>query len=94
MSKSILVIDTPKNCRECLLKYDSYGEYDICAASTCAPQDAIIDDDNTKLSYCPLRPLPEKVDKVETYRVHDYDYLSGYREGWNNCINKITGGTQ
>lgn len=84
--KSTLVIDTPENCFKCPLSYDSYGEVDICACTG-----AMIDNNITgKPYFCPLLPCPEKLERAETWR-RDYDYLCGYREGWNRCIDYIMG---
>lgn len=60
MSKSMLIIDTPANCRSCKLKYDSYGQCDVCIVT-----DEVVDDfykKNEKPSWCPLSPLPELKD--------------------------------
>ena len=55
MSKSILVIDTPRTCFGCPLMYDAYGEED-----TCTGYDEIIENPFEIPSWCPLLPLSEK----------------------------------
>lgn len=71
--KSILVIDTPKNCAECKLMYlQGIGE-SICNAV----------DWEERPSWCPLRPLPHKLQA-------DW-YTDGYKEGFNACLDAITG---
>ena len=40
-----------------------------------------------KPEWCPLKPLPEKMTGVAST-----DHWKSIKEGWNGCINKITGG--
>ena len=86
-SKSILVIDTPKNCAECKLMYlQGVGE-SICNAV----------DWERRPSWCPLKPLPEKMsmrDEAQFYLGYmngKTKYL-GFNEGYNACLEDILGG--
>lgn len=54
MIKSILVIDTPKNCREC-----KFSEYQGIVCRAMGLNKAYNNADN-KPDWCPLRDLPEK----------------------------------
>lgn len=74
--KAILVIDMPKNCAKCKLMYlQGIGE-SICNAV----------DWEERPSWCPLRPLPHKLQA-------DW-YTDGYKEGFNACLEEITGETE
>ena len=52
--KSILMFDTPSNCKKCPLIY-----WSLCGW-TCKPTRGMIDDDNEKPEWCPLRQMPDK----------------------------------
>ena len=91
MSKSVLVIDTPKNCREC----PAYN-YNV-PSSTCYCH-AVHDDIGyarpaRKLNkpgeynfpipaWCPLKKLPEKMHSI----LRQEEYSDGFEAGYN-CIN-------
>ena len=86
--KAILVIDMPKNCAKCKLRYlQGIGE-SICNAV----------DWEERPSWCPLRPLPTKKEHSgednpysDNYE-DEYEYQ--YREGYNICLREITGETE
>ena len=78
-SKSILVIDTPKNCAECKLMYlQGIGE-SICNAV----------DWKRRPLWCPLKPLPDK--KPVSYHDDIYgDVEKNYTNiGWNLCLEEL-----
>lgn len=72
--KSILIIDTPKDCDNCPC---ADGELGFCQA----------DEKQRKCDWykvplwCPLRPLPHKLQA-------DW-YTDGYKEGFNACLKEI-----
>lgn len=80
MSKSVLVIDTPKNCMECLMLTESHEcimqskEANRKAGSYMKLQEG-----------CPLRELQERM-------LIAPDMLNSFVDGWNACIDEITGG--
>lgn len=76
--KAILVIDMPNICYKCPC-YDHEGG--ICQASDSWETDV--------LHGCPLKPLPSKkeIDNPDGY----YDLSQLLYEGWNYCIDTITG---
>lgn len=95
MSKSVLVIDTPENCLDCQFCY----ELDEGVESCCSISD---DDKDTSLmkkidceygycqgkpDWCPLMDLPEKDNFDDPYD----EYYTGYRDGWNRCLDEIVG---
>lgn len=82
MSKSVLVIDTPENCGKCKFISEFW-----CRAmdGRRVPNNDVIPD------WCPLKPLPEK--KLHTAPVSNYELQKNLlADGWNNCIDEITGG--
>ena len=83
--KSILVIDTPKTCKECPCQL----------MLVCVPADEDIDEyinpSETKPDWCPLRPLPQK--KNECYYFGEL-VKNEFAVGFNACLEKITGETE
>lgn len=73
--KSILVIDTPKDCYECPC-YDHEGG--ICQA--------VINWKTDRENGCPLRPLPKKKDVPPNYGMMVGDPRG---EGWNECLDEL-----
>lgn len=88
--KSILMINTPKTCKECQCQM----------MLVCVPADEDIDeyvDPNTTIpEWCPLKPLPGRMsmeDEAEFYLGYmngKTKYL-GFNEGYNACLEDITG---
>jgi len=74
--KSILIIDTPKNCLDCQLMVDGWC-YAVKADRT---QEVISAKDRT--CWCPLRPLPQKKNT-------DFHPNVVYANGWNDCLKEI-----
>lgn len=64
MSKSIVVINTPKNCRVCPFRESPWsfclGEYE-------------------KEKHCPLKPLPQKKQHGEEID-YEYGYIDGWND--------------
>ena len=80
MSKAVLVMDMPENCEHCRSRY-IFGE--------CGILHRYIDEDVDKPDWCPLVPMP---DEKKSDPVMDCDIDFGIAEGWNNCIDAISGG--
>lgn len=80
MSKSVLVLDTPKNCNSCVLCCGRL--YPFCKMNVFRD----IEDSDTVPDWCPLKPLPEKITRVAVT-----DHWNSIKAGWNNCIDAITG---
>ena len=78
--KSVLVIDTPKNCSECKLIFLQGIGKSICNAV----------DWEERPSWCPLKPIPQKMEESWMETPNDCDY----RLGRNDCIDEITGETE
>lgn len=99
MSKSVLVIDTPRNCYDCPFGTAYCGEIEyegLCELADCLDCDEILMteehydcESKSKPVWCPLKPLPEKMIIQRDARNTDgLEYASGY----NTCINEIKGG--
>lgn len=84
MFKSVLTMNTPDRCDDCLCvdTYDS--SYQWCRYAKKKMPFSI---HFTKPDWCPLNPLPEKDDWDDPYD----EYYTGYANGWNRCLSKITG---
>ncbi len=78
MKKSILVIDTPKNCEKCILC--SFGNYrgKRCVASD---QTIFLRDVEHKPDWCPLQDMPKKYENVSM----------NFECGYNACVDEILG---
>lgn len=81
MSKSVLVINTPKYCALCVLRSGVLHPF-------CRVNNRDITDLSIRPDWCPLMDLPEK-DNGD-YPANTFD--AGFVEGWNQCIDEITGG--
>lgn len=88
MSKSVLVIDTLGRCIDCEIgrNYSNILEtYVHCLATG----KYVLDKETETIpDWCPLMDLPKK-DKGD-YPANTPD--AGFAEGWNQCIDEITGG--
>lgn len=82
MSKSVLVIDTPKSCENCYMLSHNYCNFQ------CLITGELIEKSTNKPDWCPLKPLPEK----NTTENDMTDYQCGMVDGRNQCIDEITGG--
>lgn len=91
MKKAVLVMDMPKNCRECRLKYDCELRY-ICTNPLKGKYRIDVTkhvQNETKSDWCPLKEAPDVIPKEYPIEIDDYDW--GYRRGWNDCIDEILG---
>lgn len=82
MSKTILIIDAPKNCEECACCVNILGK------KYCAARGTHLSGSG-KDCACPLVAVPERMDRAKARGAYDV----GYIEGYNNCLSKITGGS-
>ena len=85
MSKSIMIIETPKNCHHC--KFEDWDEEEWCYKCKLLdlPTEAKTYHNGeigfVKKLLCPFKKLPEKVDES----------IGGWAMGWNDCIDEILG---
>ena len=100
MNKAILIIDMPSCCDECFALNDN-GDYPLCLI-TQEQRGYNFRTREQKMSKCPLRPAPEKIDvsnfdnivKAESdnaYEVGLCMYNRGIDRGYNICIDNILG---
>lgn len=102
MSKSVLLIDTPKNCYECLFGHEWFGDtaHKACCELYCSlrvEEEALISakyykqKSKAKPDWCPLKPLPEKKEYINSNsNIEATKNIAA--AGWNACIDEITGG--
>lgn len=98
MSKSVLVMDTPENCYDCLFGISYCGELEYvgyCELAGCLDYDVILMteehydcESKSRPDWCPLMDLPEKDNGDYPANTSD----AGFAEGWNQCIDEIAGG--
>lgn len=86
--KSVLVVDTPKTCKECRCQM----------MLVCVPADEDIDeyvDPNTTIpKWCPLKPLPRKAE-LENYSSGLIGMVdTAWMKGYNECLEYIVGETK
>lgn len=100
MNESILVMNTPETCADCIFCQE-YGagskKYAYCYVTNGDSEndmkliDCMYGYHQSKPGWCSLKPLPEKkeyivpIDNVESQK----DIIA---VGWNACIDAITGG--
>lgn len=82
MSKSLMILNTPKSCEECNLCVAVLGKY-YCAAK------GIHIAKGERDCSCPLVAVPEKLDTDSVKGA--MEYACGF--GWNECLNRILGGS-
>lgn len=78
MSKSILVINTPRSCSDCIARSLS----DDCAVIYKSVAEHRYN--KSKPNWCPLKEIP----KYENDHCNSDNYEI-YDRGWNDCIDKI-----
>lgn len=95
--KGMLVFDMPDCCGNCQLLQQWYDDeheewYEMCFYRYCK-----IENTESKLNICPIKPLPEK--KVPVFEPNDCDIEEEIKiiheiEGYNRCIDEILGETK
>ena len=104
MSKSVLILDTPNMCDNCMFHYNTYDEND-CFVDKCMVlkddkyNDMTIDGYTDRYFGCPLREVPEK--KEKEYQLCRRDSMGNIETygvgvnkiaiGYNQCIDDILG---
>lgn len=94
MSKSVLVIDTPETCLDCMFCFE-LDDGDACCSVMSDENDNSICKDiqcdggycQNKPEWCPLKELLE-----EEHNEYCLDeYCDGYDDGWNTFRSRILG---
>lgn len=95
MSKSVLVIDTPKSCYNCPFGTEYYdifykGNCELAEhlgkIMTLVTEEYYGFESKSRPDWCPLKPLPEK----STTENDMTDYQCGMVDGRNQCIDEAT----
>lgn len=91
LSKSILVIDTPERCSMCeFLKRTDEG-YCYCGRLGFDYQtnDYMKSTPIGKPEWCLLKEVPNKYPEKDYTPMETEQYMEGYEDGYNACINSI-----
>ena len=82
MSKGIIVVDIPEDCRDCPLRS---------LADDCIVGRNVMEyrHDKIKPNWCPIRSIPQK--KTLTGDVSNHEKMGNelVRAGWNACIDEL-----
>lgn len=85
MNKMIAIIDRPGDCFDCPLLHRDLGINHKCVLSNKFMNSI---DLTKRLDWCLLKQVPEK--QVRDYPEYD-EYITGYDDGWDACIDDILG---
>lgn len=86
MSKSILVIDTPKRCSMCeFLKEYNKDHYCSRLGENDVVDEYMQSTPKGKPNWCPLKEMPEK----KKFNLTEGEFDTGKRYGYNDCIDEI-----
>ena len=87
MSKAILLMYMPTNCKECRLRFeDDYSDWCPCDIERKGTTDVFDYVKNlTKPDWCPLKQVPEKSLTGKS----DYYQWGDWEDGYNTCIDEI-----
>lgn len=95
MSKSVLVMDTPETCLDCMFCFELDEGINACCSVMSDKNDKGLCRDiqcdggycQSKPNWCPLKEVPEEV-----HNDYKYDeYCDGYDDGWNGFRGRILG---
>lgn len=92
--KAVLVIDMPNSCSECpCYSLNAQAKRFECDAKLTLKGEIGVVELDKKPTWCPLRPLPPKLDANDWHRMFSGIFsereAKGY--GWNVCLDVITG---
>lgn len=96
MEKGIIVFDIPETCVDCQFCFEIDEGIEACCTLTADEKDEnhfkMIDDYcQDKPDWCPIKPLPEKMEVCGKYPQAD-GIVPSYKIGWNKCIDEILKG--
>lgn len=107
--KAVLVIDMPQNCGKCpISEYILFenGKARADAGGNCPIANNYIDKWNERPSWCPLKPMPEKLpevsydsgwwgwNKILDRIIEEQIKVKDFTKGWNACLDEILGETE
>lgn len=76
MRKGVILVNIPKDCRECPMR--SLADDCVCGRNVMEFRHS-----KSKPDWCPIKPLPKRVS------AGDRKYMNEYEKGWNDCLDKI-----
>ena len=89
MSTSVFVIDTPEHgCISCLIGQNHSNSLETYIYCPIVGKCVLDKEAEAIPDWCPLMDLPEKDNGDYPANTSD----AGFVEGWNQCIDEITGG--
>lgn len=103
MRKSVLVLETPRNCYECPFSCANGNDTDCgyCELEMYFGDGEVVINEEyfdfeskVKPDWCPLRTLPGKNRAPKVADGYELGYAKGYEKGWSDCFNEITGETK
>lgn len=103
MRKSVLVLETPKNCYECPFSCTNGNDTDCgyCELEMYFGDGEVVINEEyfdfeseVKPDWCPLRTLPGKNRAPKVADGYELGYAKGYEKGWSDCFNEIMGETK
>lgn len=88
MSKGIIVVDVPGSCAKCFYKSQVFDIHYVCMVSPNGEgAHRLIHSMSARPNWCPIKPIPEKIESDSRNAHEDFDYVCG----WNACIDEILG---
>ncbi len=90
MAKGIIVVDVPENCEKCQFNKG----FNVCKIMQYIKSEKFIYTtdkqiiDGAKPDWCPIHPIPEKMEVCARYPQPD-GITASYKIGWNACIDEI-----
>lgn len=90
MAKGIIVVDMPETCRHIRGEKEKGCPFGgmVCQVTQRDVMEHLVK--GSKPYWCPVRPIPERVDEHDTH--YDSDYYRA--EGYNACLDEIEGKMQ
>lgn len=88
MSKAVLVMDMPECCADCPCSFFERDNPELNLICGATGEDA---NNVGKPDWCPLVPVPEHITEPIDADDIGKDYSEGTMDGWNACIDAITG---
>lgn len=88
--KAILVMEMPSSCLECPIGKDMSIPIETCIK--CPIGKCVIDEEvMTKPDWCPLKKIPQKLEREIVKEDYNGGYSHGIVHGYNACIDEILG---
>ena len=90
MSKCVLVMDMPSNCKDCNMSVLGIEPHtgQMCFRCVHYPTIMVLPKETKRPDWCPLRELPEKMQVCGKYPQED-KIVPSYKIGYNACIDEL-----